>query len=77
MALTPSATVGFSGRCRRDGDVRAGLVAAVMLTLAVPALSLRTGASDAGNDASGTTSRHAFDLIANRGLSGKVLLDCR
>jgi RND superfamily putative drug exporter len=36
----------------------------VMLTLAVPALSLRTGAGDAGNDASGTTSRHAYDLIA-------------
>jgi RND superfamily putative drug exporter len=41
--------------------VLAGLV--VMLGLAVPALSLRAGTSDAGNDASKLTSRHAYDLI--------------
>ncbi len=40
----------------------AGLV--VMLGLAVPALSLRSGTSDAGNDASNLTSRHAYDLIS-------------
>jgi putative drug exporter of the RND superfamily len=37
---------------------------AVMLTLAIPALSLRAGSSDAGNDASNLTTRHAYDLIA-------------
>ena len=37
---------------------------AIMLALAAPALSLRAGASDAGNDASNLTSRHAYDLIA-------------
>ncbi len=42
--------------------VLAGL--AIMLTLAVPALSLRAGTSDAGNDASNLTSRHAYDLTA-------------
>ena len=44
----------------------AGAVAgtAVMLALAAPALSLRTGASDAGNDPPGHTTRQAFDLIA-------------
>lgn len=40
----------------------AGLV--VMVGLAIPALSLRAGTSDAGNDASSLTSRHAYDLIA-------------
>ncbi len=42
--------------------VIAGL--AVMLTLAVPALSLRAGSSDAGNDAPHRTTRQAYDLIA-------------
>lgn len=35
-----------------------------MLTLAVPALSLRLGASDAGNDHTSPTTRHAYDLLA-------------
>ncbi len=39
----------------------AGLV--IMLGLAVPALSLRAGTSDAGNDPTGLTSRHAYELI--------------
>ena len=42
--------------------VIAGL--AIMLTLAVPALSLRAGTSDAGNDAANLTTRHAYDLVA-------------
>ena len=33
-------------------------------TLAVPALSLRAGSSDAGNDATNLTTRQAYDLIA-------------
>jgi RND superfamily putative drug exporter len=37
---------------------------AIMLALAVPALSLRVGSSDAGNDAGHLTTRHAYDLIA-------------
>jgi RND superfamily putative drug exporter len=36
----------------------------VMLALAVPALSLRAGSSDAGNDATHLTTRRAYDLIA-------------
>jgi RND superfamily putative drug exporter len=36
-----------------------------VLVLAAPALSLRAGASDAGNDAGNLTSRHAYDLIAD------------
>ena len=37
---------------------------AIMLTLAVPALSLRAGSSDAGNDARSLTTRQAYDLVA-------------
>jgi putative drug exporter of the RND superfamily len=43
-----------------------GLVAglSVMLVLAIPALSLRLGQSDAGNDPASLTSRRAYDLLA-------------
>jgi putative drug exporter of the RND superfamily len=36
----------------------------IMLVLAIPALSLRLGSSDAGNDPSGHTTRKAYDQIA-------------
>jgi len=38
--------------------------AAVMLVLAIPVLSLRLGSSDAANDPSSYTTRHAYDLLA-------------
>jgi putative drug exporter of the RND superfamily len=37
---------------------------AIMLVIAVPALSLRMGLGDAGNDPAGTTTRKAYDLLA-------------
>jgi len=37
---------------------------AVMLTLSLPFLSLRLGSSDAANDAAGTTTRKAYDLLS-------------
>jgi RND superfamily putative drug exporter len=37
---------------------------AIMLVIATPALSLRMGVSDAGNDPAGTTTRRAYDLLA-------------
>ncbi|HKA98859.1 MAG TPA: MMPL family transporter [Streptosporangiaceae bacterium] len=37
---------------------------AVMLALAAPALGMRLGFADAGNDARSTTSRQAYDLLA-------------
>jgi len=37
---------------------------AIMLVLATPALSLRLGQSDAGNDPTSLTSRRAYDLLA-------------
>jgi len=45
--------------------VRYGAVAALMLVvLAIPVLSMRLGFTDAGNDAPTTTTRQAYDLIA-------------
>jgi RND superfamily putative drug exporter len=37
---------------------------AAMLVLAIPVLSLRLGSSDAGNDPASSTTRHAYDLLA-------------
>ena len=37
---------------------------AIMLVVATPALSLHMGVSDAGNDPAGTTTRKAYDLLA-------------
>jgi RND superfamily putative drug exporter len=36
----------------------------VILVLSIPALSLRLGSADAGNDPKGTTTRQAYDLLA-------------
>ncbi len=60
---------GFWGRwaelvARHKGafSVAALLIIAV---LSIPALSLRLGAADAGNDPAGTTTRQAYDLLAD------------
>ena len=46
--------------------VRYGAVAAVVLgVLAIPVFSMRLGFADAGNDAPGTTTRKAYDLMAD------------
>jgi putative drug exporter of the RND superfamily len=48
---------------------------AIMLVLAVPALSLRLGQSDAGNDPRSLTSRRAYDLLADgfgKGFNGPL-----
>ncbi len=42
----------------------AAIALPVMLVLAVPFLSLRLGSSDQGNNPTSTTSRHAYDLLA-------------
>jgi RND superfamily putative drug exporter len=42
----------------------AALALIIMLALAVPALSLRLGSSDAGQDPASSTTRKAYDLIA-------------
>jgi RND superfamily putative drug exporter len=48
---------------------------AIMLTLAAPALALRLGNSDAGNNPPSSTSRHSYDLLAKgfgRGFNGPL-----
>ncbi|HEY2398539.1 MAG TPA: MMPL family transporter [Solirubrobacteraceae bacterium] len=48
---------------------------AIMLTLAAPALALRMGNSDAGNNPASSTTRHAYDLLAQgfgRGFNGPL-----
>jgi len=50
---------------------------AIVLVLAVPALSMRLGQSDAGNDVEGNTTRHAYDLLAEgfgKGFNGPLLV---
>jgi putative drug exporter of the RND superfamily len=50
---------------------------ALLLALAAPALGLRLGSSDAGNDPAKHTTRHAYDLLAagfGRGFNGPLLL---
>ena len=42
----------------------AAIALPVMLVLAIPFLSLRLGSSDQGSDPTSTTSRHAYDLLA-------------
>jgi RND superfamily putative drug exporter len=52
------------GVIQRRPAVAATVAAVVMLTLAAPALWLRLGSSDAGNDSTSFTTRHAYDLLA-------------
>jgi RND superfamily putative drug exporter len=50
---------------------------ALLLALASPALGLRLGQSDAGNDAAKQTTRHAYDLLATgfgKGFNGPLLV---
>jgi RND superfamily putative drug exporter len=56
-----------------------GLVAGlgIMLVLAIPALSMRSGSSDAGNDQAGQTTRKAYDLLAQgfgKGFNGPLVV---
>jgi RND superfamily putative drug exporter len=54
--------------------------AALLLLLAAPALGLRLGASDSGNDPTTQTTRHAYDLLAEgfgSGFNGPLLLTVR
>jgi len=51
--------------------------ALIVLFLAIPALSMRTGSSDAGNDAKNSTTRNAYDILAKGfgpGYNGPLML---
>jgi RND superfamily putative drug exporter len=51
-----------------------------MLVIAAPALSVRLGLADAGNDPAGTTTRTDYDLLAEgfgKGFNGPLLIVTR
>jgi RND superfamily putative drug exporter len=54
----------WSNTIQRRPLVAALLSAALLLLLCVPTLSLRLGVNDAGTDPPGTTTREAYDLLA-------------
>jgi RND superfamily putative drug exporter len=70
-AQLPASTAGggawtrWAGTVQRRPAALAAMAAAVMLALAVPVLHLRLGISDQGNDPTSSTTRQAYDLLAD------------
>jgi putative drug exporter of the RND superfamily len=67
----------WSGTVERRPTVLTIAAAAVMVLLAIPVLSLRLGSSDQGNDPASTTTRQAYDLLAEGfgpGFNGPLML---
>jgi RND superfamily putative drug exporter len=54
----------WAGLVENRPRILAGLAVAVMLALAVPALSIRLGSSDSSSDPASSTTRKAYDLLA-------------
>jgi RND superfamily putative drug exporter len=54
----------WSSRIQRRPWVAALLSGALLIALCIPTLSLRLGSNDAGTDPAGTTTREAYDLLA-------------
>ncbi|MEA2494358.1 MAG: putative drug exporter of the superfamily, partial [Thermoleophilaceae bacterium] len=76
-AKTPGFWARWVALIQRRPLIAAVAATAVMLALAAPALGLRLGSSDAGNDPAGHTTRHAYDLIAQgfgKGFNGPLQL---
>ena len=66
---------GWAGIVQRHPWPAAIAGLAIMLVVAIPALSLQSGFSDAGNDPTGTTTRKAYDLLADgfgKGFNGPL-----
>lgn len=65
----PELPTGFAARwsvfVERHPKLLGSVAAAVMLVLAVPTFSLHLGTSDQGNNASSSTTRQAYDLLAH------------
>ena len=67
----------WAGTVQRRPAFLAVAAAVVMVVLAIPVLSLRLGSSDQGNDPSTTTTRQAYDLLAEGfgpGFNGPLVL---
>jgi RND superfamily putative drug exporter len=54
----------WSGRIQRRPWVAALLSGGLLIALCIPTLSLRLGTNDAGTDPAGSTTREAYDLLA-------------
>jgi RND superfamily putative drug exporter len=54
----------WSGRIQRRPWLAALLSGGLLIVLCIPTLSLRLGTNDAGTDPAGTTTREAYDLLA-------------
>ena len=54
----------WSGRIQRRPWVAALISGGILIILCIPTLSLRLGTNDAGTDPAGTTTREAYDLLA-------------
>lgn len=61
---TSGAAARWSSTVQRRPKAIAAVALAVMAILAIPVLSLRLGATDQGNDDATTTTRKAYDLLA-------------
>ena len=67
----------WSATVERRPATLATAAGAVMIVLAIPLLSMRLGLTDQGNDPSSTTTRQAYDLLAEGfgpGFNGQLLL---
>jgi putative drug exporter of the RND superfamily len=67
----------WAGTVERRPAILGVVAAIVMLVLAIPVLNLRFGSSDQGNDPSSSTTRQAYDLLAEGfgpGFNGPLLL---
>jgi putative drug exporter of the RND superfamily len=68
---------GWSREIQRRPVLSALLSGGLLLVLCIPTLSLRLGSNDAGTDPSGTTTRKAYDLLAEgfgAGFSGPLVM---
>jgi RND superfamily putative drug exporter len=72
---------GFFGRWARSVEAKplakAVLAISIMVVVALPVFSLRLGSSDAGNDPKSTTTRQAYDMLAEGfgpGSNGPLML---
>ena len=67
----------WSRQIQRRPWLMAGLSLAVLVTVALPMLSIRLGVADQGNDPTSLTTRRAYDLLAKGfgpGFNGPILL---
>jgi RND superfamily putative drug exporter len=67
----------WSRRVQRHPWLMGGGAVVLLVTLAIPLFSIRLGVADQGNDPSSTTTRQAYDLLAQGfgpGFNGPVLL---